>query len=128
MPLKNDVKNDLKAARQMRLPWWGVLCLIIGAIPILWLFNHFGRSDLARPVLYSVGMVGVAVAIEWRLRRHVWFWITMGVLGALHVLLILYIPWDTKWVPAVVIIPIGIADLYTMLAIFSIVGRFAAAR
>jgi hypothetical protein len=116
--------NDLKAAKQMRLPWWGVLCGIIGSVLIAWLFDHLGRFDLARPALYSMAMLGIAIAIKWKLRGHLWFWITMTVIVALHVLLILFVPWTTKWVPAIVIIPIGIADLYAMLAILSVVGKF----
>ena len=48
----------------------------------------------------------------------------MTVIAALHVPLILFVPWTTKWVPAIVITPIGIADLYAMIAILSVVGKF----
>jgi hypothetical protein len=116
--------NDLKAAKQMRLPWWVMLCGIIGSVLIAWLFDHFGRFDLARPALYSIAMLGIAVAIKWKLRRHLWFWNTVTVIVALHVLLVLFVPWTTKWVPAIVIIPIGIADLFATLAILSVVGKF----
>jgi chromate transport protein ChrA len=107
--------DDMKAARQMRLPWWGVLCWMIVCALIMWLFDSLGRFDLARPTLYGIGMLGVAIAIKWKLRRHVWFWITMTGIVALHVLLILVVPWTTKWVPAIVVIPIGI---------LSVVGKF----
>jgi len=117
-------KDDLKAAKQMRLPWWGALSVIIGSVLIAWLFDHLGRFDLARPALFSTALFGVAIAIKWKLRRHAWFWITMAAIVALHVLLILFVPWTTKWVPAVVIIPIGIADFYAMLAVLSVVGKF----
>ncbi len=109
--------------KQMRLPWWGVLCVMAGAFPICLLFVYFGRFDLARPTLTSTAMVTIAIAMRWRLRRHVWFWITMTTMAALHAPLILFVPWTTKWVPAFVIIPIGIADLYLMLAIVSVVGK-----
>jgi len=108
----------------MRLPWWGVLCGIIGSVLIAWLFDHFGRFDLARPALYSMVILGIAIAVKWKLRRHLWFWGTIIVMAALHVLLILFVPWTTKWVAAIVIIPIGIADLYAILAILSVVGKF----
>jgi len=111
--------------KKMRLPWWGVFCCIIGSALIAWLFDHLGRFDLARPALYSMAMFGVAIAMRWKLRRHIWFWITMTVIAALHIPLILFVPWTTKWVPAIVIIPIGIADLYAMLAILAVVGKFA---
>jgi hypothetical protein len=62
--------------------------------------------------------------MRWRLKQHGWFWLTMIVLAALHVPLILFVPWTTKWVPALAIIPIGIADLYLMLWVLSVVGKF----
>ena len=110
--------------KKMRLPWWGVLCIGAGGLPLLFLFDHFGKLALARPTLYSVAMVVVAIAMRWQLRRHVWFWITMTVIVALHALLILSVPWTTRWIPAIVIIPIGIADLYAMLTILFVVGKF----
>jgi hypothetical protein len=48
----------------------------------------------------------------------------MAILAALHVPLILFIPWTTKWIPAFVIIPFGIADSYAMLWVVSVVAKF----
>ena len=121
MPLEKIITAEDK---KMRLPWWGVLCWMIGCALIALLLLDLGRFDLARPMLYSIGMLVAVIAMRWKLRRHVWFWITITVLAALHVPLILFVPWTTKWVPALVIIPIGIADLYLMLAILSVLGKF----
>ena len=120
MPLADDIKNDAKAAKKMRLPWWGVLCGIIGSTLSAWLFDHFGRLDLALPTLIIIGTLGFAVVIKWKLRRRVWFWITMTAIMALHVPLILLVPWTTKWVPAPVLVPFCVADLIVMLAILSV--------
>jgi hypothetical protein len=119
-----QLNDDIRAVKQMRLPWWGLLCLGISSLLLAWLFDHFGRFDLVRPTAYSIAVLVVAIAIKWKLRRHMWFWTTVGVIAALHVLLILCVPWTSKWIPAVVVIPIGIADLYAMLAIFYVVGKF----
>ena len=108
----------------MRLPWWGVLCVIWGVLALLILFDHFGKLTLARPALTSVAMVIIAIALRWKLKQRMWFWITMTFLAALHVALILLVPWTTRWVPAFAIIPIGVADLYLMLWALSVVGRF----
>ena len=108
----------------MRLPWWGVLCVIFGTILLALSFVYSGRFDLARPSLISVAMVALAIVMRWKLRRHVWFWITIIFLAALHLPLILFVPWTTKWIPAFVIAPFGIADLYAMLWILSVVGKF----
>jgi hypothetical protein len=112
----------------MRLPWWGVLCVMIGSLPLYLLFVYFKRFDLARPTLTSVAIVAIAIAMRWKLRRHAWFWGTTTILAALHVALVLFVPWTTKWVPALVIIPIGLADLYVMLWVLSVVGKFMEGR
>jgi hypothetical protein len=109
-----------------RLPWWGVLCAILGAIVVAFLFDHFGKFALARPTIYSAAMISIAVAMRWRLRRQAWFWITIAVIVALHVPLILFVPWTTKWVPVFAIAPIAIADLYAVLAILSMVEKMVA--
>jgi hypothetical protein len=110
--------------RKMRLPWWGVLGIILGGLPVLILFDHFGKFNLARPTLTSAVILVIAIALRWKLKGHVWFWITMIVLAALHVPLLLLVPWTTRWVPAFMIIPIGMADLYLMLWVLSLVGKF----
>jgi hypothetical protein len=110
--------------RKLRLPWWGVLSVILGALVVLIFFDHFGQLALARPTMISAATVIIAIAMRWRLKRHVWFWIAIIVLAALHVPLILFVPWTTKWVPALAIIPIGIADLYIILWVLSAVGKF----
>ena len=68
-------------------------------------------------------MLGLAVAIKWKLRRRAWFWGTMAILAALHVPLILFVSWTTKWVPAIAIAAIDSVDLIVMLAILAVVGK-----
>jgi len=108
----------------MRLPLWGYVFIPVGAFLLFSLFDHFGKLALARPAVFSVSLIIIAVAMRWELKGLVWFWITMASLAALHVPLILFIPWTTKWIPVLVIIPFGIADLYAMLLVVSIVGKF----
>jgi threonine/homoserine efflux transporter RhtA len=108
---------------QMRLPWWGVLCVIVGAALAYFVFDHFGEAAIARPTLYSVAIIIITIAMRWRLRGYVWFWATIAVFGTLHALLILLVPWADKWIPALVVIPIGVADSYAMLWIVSLVGK-----
>ena len=124
MPLTNDIKSDIKAAKKLRLPWWGVLCLIFGSLLLYWLFDHFGRFDIALPTLVSIGMLGFVIAVKRKLARHAWFWGTMAILAALHVPLVLFVPWTTKWVPAIAIAAIGSADICVMLAILAVVAKF----
>ncbi|PYY17050.1 MAG: hypothetical protein DMG60_12985 [Acidobacteria bacterium] len=124
MPLAKDIKNDIKAGKKIWLPWWAVLCLIIGALPVVWLFDHFGKLNLFLPTFNCIAVLGFAIAVKRKLRRHTWFWGMMTILAALHVPLILFVPWTTKWVPATAIAAIDSADLIVMLTILSVVGKF----
>lgn len=95
-----------------------------GALLIGLLFQSFGKPALERPTGVSIVIVAFAVAMKWELRSRIWFWTAMVIFVAFHVLLVLIIPWPTGWIPAIVMIPIGLADLYVMLAIVSFVGKF----
>lgn len=109
--------------RRKRLPLWGYISIPIGAFLLFALFDHVGKLALARPTVFSVSIITITVAMRWKLKERVWFWITMASLAVLHVPLILFIPWTTKWIPVLIILPVGIADLYTMLWIISVVGK-----
>jgi hypothetical protein len=52
----------------------------------------------------------------------------MIIFAALHVPLVVLVPWTTRWVPAFAIIPIGMADLYIMLWVLSAVGKYKGER
>jgi sugar phosphate permease len=125
MSIANDVRGDIKAAKKIRLPWWGVLCGIIGSFLCAWLFDHFGKLNVALPTLNCIAVVCFILVLKWKLRRYAWFWVTMAVLTSLHVPLVLFVPWTTKWVPAIAIAAIDSGDLIVMLAILALVGRLA---
>jgi len=113
--------------RQMRLPLWAYPFVIVGAALMYFVFDHFGKAAIARPTFYSVAIISITIAMRWKLRGYVWFWATMAVFGTLHALLILLVPWADKWIPALVVIPIGIADSYAMLWVISVVAKFKGA-
>jgi len=107
----------------MRLPLWAYPWVLGGFILLASMLHHFGKFALARPIMFSVSIIGVTIAMRWKLKGEVWFWITMAFLTALHLPLILFTPWNTKWIPALVLIPVGIADLYAMLWVISVVAK-----
>jgi hypothetical protein len=118
------MKQDIRAAKKIRLPWWGTLCAIIGSGLSAALFDHYGRLELALPVLNGIVVIAYLLAVKWGLRRRPWFWATMLIVVGLHVPVILLIPWTTKWVPAATIAVIDSVDFYLILAILSVVGNF----
>ena len=124
MPLGIKIDDDIRAAKKIWLPWWGVLSWMALCLPVVWLLDHLGRLDLALPTLNCIAVLGFLIKVKWKLRRCAWFWITMTIIAALHVLLLLFIPWTTKWVPAIAIAAIDSADFIVVLAILSIVGKY----
>lgn len=63
--------------KQMRLSWRGVLGVMFGTAALAFIFISLRRFDLARPSMVSIAMVGLAIVMRWKLRKHVWFWVTM---------------------------------------------------
>lgn len=90
---------------------------MIGTLLIGGVLLHFGRFELARPVLLSMTAIGFVIAIKWDLRQHAWFWIALTVLAVLHVAFILAVPWTTNWVPAAVNSGMCTIEFFVMLVI-----------
>jgi hypothetical protein len=86
-----------------------VVALII--LPFLILLLHFGRRQLVYSVLCSAVAISFSIWSWWDLRRHFWFWITIGCFALLHVVLILLFPWQSGWVPASVLTFLCIVDI-----------------
>jgi hypothetical protein len=99
--------------------------VVIGGVLIGLLFNHFGRSDLERPTLVSITVLVFIIAVKWKLRARLWFWVTITFFAMLHVLLIASLTWPKEWVPALVLIGAAWIDIYAMLAAISVVEQFA---
>ena len=119
-----NLKADFKVARKMRLPWWGVLSLIVCSFFVAWLFDSWGRLDLTLPVENCIVVAGFIVVLKWRLRVHAWFWIAIIVVVALHVPVIWFVPWTTKWVPAVTIAGIDTVDFCVMLVVLDFIEKY----
>jgi hypothetical protein len=123
MSLANDVRDDIKAAKKLRMPGWVVVCLITVSFLCAQLFERFGKLDLVLPILNSIGVLGFMIALKRKLWRHAWFWGTMTIIAALHVPLILFVPWTTRWVPALAIGVIDSVDFCLILWILSVVEK-----
>src|SRR5438045_7731281 len=96
--LEVNFKRDLRAAQKLRLPWWGVWCFLIPALPFFIFLDHRGRLDLALPILASVATIALVIVIKRQLRMYAWFWILILAFSALHIVLIWLVPWPTRWV------------------------------
>jgi hypothetical protein len=124
LPLIEDIKSDIQTARKLRLPKRVLFTWMAFCLPVIWLCDRFGRLNMALPVLNCIAVFGFLIALKWKLRRHSWFWGIMIFIAALHVPLIMFIPWTTQWVPALAIGVIDSADFCLIVWILAAVGRF----
>jgi hypothetical protein len=123
MSTVNDLKKLLKKNRQMKLTWNEGFALFGVTIVVALLFGHFGVFGLARPTLISLVVIAIAVKVNWKLRDRVWFWSVISSAAAYHILLIMFIPWTVRWIPALVVAPILFADLVLLLWIIIVFER-----
>jgi len=99
--------------------------LKIGAslIPVFLLVAFFGNADMALTVWIVLGATIVAVKIRWDLRRHIWFWVTIALILALHVPLFFMVRWPQKTPTIIYVKPIGFADFFIILGAVGLVER-----
>lgn len=119
--LKANFENDLRAAQKLRLPWWGVWCVVLPALPFFIFLNHRGRLDLALPILASVATIALVVILKRRCANRAWFWGLIILFSALHLALIRLVPWPTRWVFPLLSAGVASADFCVLLVIISFV-------
>ena len=124
MSIASDVRGDIKAAKKLRLPRRAILPGIAVGSFCAWLFDRFGILNLFLPVWNCVAVLGFMLALQRNIWSRAWFWVAMTSIAALHVAVILYIPWGTRWVPALAIAGIDSIDLCATLWLLDAVGRF----
>jgi hypothetical protein len=95
--------------------------IIVGVFAVLAIFYYFGRMDIARPAIFSGGMIWYAVATRWRLRKFWWFWVAVATVIGIHIYLILRIQWDQESLPWIVILPFALADFGFVMGFFKLV-------
>jgi hypothetical protein len=123
-PIAEDVNEGIQAAKKIRLPKWALLCIGLVAFLLYFVFYYFGRLDLDLPILNFIAVICFILFVKRKLRRYAWFWITMVAIVAAHVPLFMFVPWTTRWIPALMIAVIDSADFCLMLWVISAVGNF----
>ncbi len=70
----------------------------IGAalLPVFFLFAYFGKAEMGFTVCLVLAMIMVAIYLQWKLRKHLWFWAAIALILLLHVPLLFAIPWPQR--------------------------------
>lgn len=84
------------------------ICALL--IPVFLLFVYLGKADVGLVVVIVVGVMTLAIRLRWNLRRHVWFWLLIVFILALHVPLFLVIRWPQESPTLTYTMPFGLLD------------------
>lgn len=120
-PISTQVWMDIKVAQKLRLPWQSWLPLGAVSLALIWFCDHLGRLNMALPIWNCIAVFALLIYLKRELRRQPLFWTTIALLGTLHAMLIWYIPWTSKWVPALAIATISSVDFCLMLWVLAAV-------
>ena len=101
---------------------WSIAVVVL-AFPLVPLFTHFGRPASGPPAYLFTLMLLLSIRGRWELSRKIWFWVTIAGIVAIHVPLILLVPWSSRWIPAIIKLPFCIVDLLLILGIISTVEK-----
>jgi hypothetical protein len=105
-----DEREEEQPAEEQEPDYTGVKIAGI-LIPVFILFIYLGKAEMGFTVFIVLSMVLLAIKLQWRLRKHVWFWATIAVVLALHIPLFFIVRWpDTKTPTIAYSLPLGIAD------------------
>jgi hypothetical protein len=111
-----------ESSRGIKNFFWAITAVVLTS-PLFLLFDQQGKPGTGRAAWICAGMFLIAMKVRWELRSRPWFWIAVAVLLALHLPLILLVPWTSRWIPAVGILPIGILDLAIILGCIALVEK-----
>ena len=111
-----------ESSRGIKNFFWAITAVVLTS-PLFLLFDQQGKPGTGRAAWICAGMFLIAMKVRWELRSRPWFWIAVAVLLAPHLPLILLVPWTSRWIPAVGILPIGILDLAIILGCIALVEK-----
>jgi hypothetical protein len=90
--------------------WSGTL-IGLATLPVFFVFAYLGKEEVGFTVCIVLAIIGIAIRLRWKLRKHVWFWATIALVLALHVPFLSIIHWPDTKVPTIAYaMPLGIAD------------------
>ena len=113
--------NDNQAPDPFTRKW--LLVVILCIVPLFFLFAVLGNPGRGRAAAICGGVGMTAIRACWNLRKYVWFWIALAVMVALHVALVLFIPWGDKSYPGYALLPVAALDYGIVYGSFKLVEK-----
>jgi energy-coupling factor transporter transmembrane protein EcfT len=114
----NDQSHDVSPRKWLLVT---ILCMV----PVFLLFAYFGYPGKGRAAAIATGAIMLAVAGRSGLKSQRWFWVTLTIIIAVHVLFVLLIPWTSKSYPGPILLPFGALDYFIVWGCIKLVEKRA---
>ena len=101
---------------------WGLMVALL-TIPLAIVVGHFVDQGRGMAAGLALALMIGAVRAFWYLRRHPWFWISVATLVIIHIVLIIFVPWNNKSFPAPAVWPVAIADFAAQCGFLKLVEK-----
>jgi hypothetical protein len=99
-----------ESKREQRTDWTGTL-IGLALSPVFFVFVWLNKAEMGFTVSLILGLIAIAIKLQWKLRKHIWFWATIAVVLAVQFPLIFIARWpDTRMPMIFYSMPLGIAD------------------
>ena len=93
--------------------------------PVFFLVAYLSDKDTGLTVCLVLGAVMLAIKLRWKLRKHIWFWVTIALILALHVPLFSLIRWKHGNIPTIAYsMPLGIVDFLLIMGAIGFAEKF----
>lgn len=104
---------------------WSLGAVLVTA-PLYLLFSHFGEPGKGRAAWLCLGMLLIAIKVRWELRSYPWFWGTIALISVVEIPMVMFVPWTSKWIPAIVMLPFCLVDCLAVLWVIQTVEKWMA--
>ncbi len=117
--------DEEKAERKKQLTTWlWSMAAVVLTSPFFFLFNSVGKSGTGRAAWLSAVAILLAMKVRWELRNYLWFWLTMACIVGAHIPLVLLVPWTSRWIPAIGLLPIVVADIAVIFGCLHLIEKW----
>lgn len=79
--------------------------------PIFIFYVILGDAGRGRAAWISAMMIALVTRYFWDLSSRVWFWVAIVAIVLVHVPLIVLVPWSSKHLTYVALLPLGLLDI-----------------
>jgi hypothetical protein len=121
--MQDPFDSEGPSTERQKQPDYSGLIIGVALAPLLILFIYLGKEDLGRSIFVCLGIILLAIRVRWDLRKHVWFWASVGLTMALQVPVVLLVRWPKGWTPGSVVLPLGLVDLLITLGIIQLAEK-----